>query len=266
MNSTYVLIILALLTVAGCSAPGDKPISESHNSSKDGTDFDEAHISRNSLDWPGRYSGVFPCRDCEGVEITISLGSDGSFSQVVERIGKSAPAANKSGQFDWHHDGRSIALEMASGDMQFYQVGENVLFAVDREGNRIGDADATAYSLEKHVNDPSIQDHKWLLVELRGQAIDIRENAQTPFLVLSSSGWQVKGNASCNGFFGSYALKSGNRITFSRNMGATAMQCPNMSIESAFMSVLALADNYAVADGVLSLNRARMAPLARFRQ
>ena len=47
-------------------------------------------------------------------------------------------------------------------------------------------------------------------------------------------------------------------------MGMTMRACPEMESEQTFMSVLQQADNYTIADGILSLNRARMAPLARF--
>ena len=43
------------------------------------------------------------------------------------------------------------------------------------------------------------------------------------------------------------------------------MACPDMQIADQFNQVLGKVDNYAIADGVLSLNKARMAPLARFR-
>jgi hypothetical protein len=38
-----------------------------------------------------------------------------------------------------------------------------------------------------------------------------------------------------------------------------------METEKLFMELLEMADNYTMADNVLSLNKARMAPLARFK-
>ena len=42
------------------------------------------------------------------------------------------------------------------------------------------------------------------------------------------------------------------------------MACPDMSMENQFIEVLGRADNYSILGDKLSLNKARMAPLARF--
>jgi heat shock protein HslJ len=63
---------------------------------------------------------------------------------------------------------------------------------------------------------------------------------------------------------GSYELREGDRITIGK-MAATLMACPDMQIADQLNQVLGTTDNYTIADGVLSLNKARMAPLARFR-
>lgn len=48
-------------------------------------------------------------------------------------------------------------------------------------------------------------------------------------------------------------------------MAVTMMACPDMRIERMFLEVLQVADNYSLSgDGQLSLNKARMAPLAQF--
>ena len=44
------------------------------------------------------------------------------------------------------------------------------------------------------------------------------------------------------------------------------MACPDMTVEQDFLEMLETVDSYAIgSDGTLSLNRARMAPLARFK-
>jgi heat shock protein HslJ len=42
------------------------------------------------------------------------------------------------------------------------------------------------------------------------------------------------------------------------------MACPDMELQDRFMKALEMADNYTIAENVLSLNKARMAPLAKF--
>ncbi|MFN3640898.1 MAG: META domain-containing protein, partial [Flavobacterium sp.] len=53
------------------------------------------------------------------------------------------------------------------------------------------------------------------------------------------------------------------RIKFSK-VASTMMACDDMDTEQEFAKVLETVDNYSLADGKLSLNKARMAPLARF--
>jgi heat shock protein HslJ len=47
-------------------------------------------------------------------------------------------------------------------------------------------------------------------------------------------------------------------------MASTMMACENMEMETTFMQTLQQVDNYAMKDNVLSLNRAKMAPLLKF--
>ena len=71
------------------------------------------------------------------------------------------------------------------------------------------------------------------------------------------------GNSGCNQFSGDYELSDGNRIRFSRVI-STKIACMDMTLEHRFLEVLANTDNYSLKNDTLSLNRERMAPLARF--
>ena len=102
----------------------------------------------------------------------------------------------------------------------------------------------------------------WKLVELMGAPVE-NKNGKEAFMVLSAQDNRVHGNYGCNNFTGSYKLEEGNRLSFSQ-MAGTMMMCPDMEVEQAFSEVLRLADNYNIVGDQLVLNRARMAPLARF--
>jgi len=75
----------------------------------------------------------------------------------------------------------------------------------------------------------------------------------------------VSGFGGCNSFGGSYTLDEATlRIRFER-MASTLRACvAGMDTEQALHDVLQTTDNYSLAGDQLSLNRARMAPLARF--
>lgn len=106
--------------------------------------------SRNSLDWPGTYSGILPCADCEGIETTIVLQSDNTFSYKANYLGKQQPLVVESkGGFTWDASGGKISLEGIKGETIQYLVGENKLFHLDMQGQRITGDLATKYELIK---------------------------------------------------------------------------------------------------------------------
>jgi copper homeostasis protein (lipoprotein) len=226
---------------------------------------DAAHNSRNSLDWPGTYLGTVPCADCEGIRTTVTLRADGSFERELLYLGKAETPKRDSGQFSWNDAGSVVTLALGDGSTQMYQVGENQLFHLDRAGKRIVGELADRYVLGRVARDARIEDRKWLLVEIMGQAYEPSEEGREAFLLLNSAEQRASGNNSCNNFFGGYVIETGSRIRFSANMGSTMMACPDAATEQSFMQALAEVDNYALDGDRLSLNRARMAPLLRFK-
>src|SRR5680860_1196807 len=53
------------------------------------SEFNEAHTSRNSLDWKGIYTGVLPSDDCEGIDTSISLNKDQTYLLKLRYLGTS---------------------------------------------------------------------------------------------------------------------------------------------------------------------------------
>lgn len=264
MHRKHLLGFSMLLLLGGC-AHYQLQTGEAQPAGPDGESNGEAavdgHNSRNSLDWAGTYSGILPCADCPGIETVVTLSSDGTYQRSMFYLEEAVSPLVDNGSFSWDESGNRIALDIGSDQVEQYQVEENQLSRLDIEGQRITGNLASYYVLAKHLNDPAIEDRRWRLVELRGQPVESTRGAA---LMLQAEGSVASGNASCNSFSGSYAIKGGQRISFGRHMTSTMMACPDMSIESAFFEVLRMVDNYSVGDDMLSLNRARMAPLARF--
>ena len=116
-------------------------------------------------------------------------------------------------------------------------------------------------------NEKGITEKHWKLIELNGNPVTLGIGQSEPYIILKDGEeHRFIGNGSCNNISGMYELGEHNRIKFSRGI-STLMACPNMEIESGLLKALESADNYTLsADGKLSLNRARMAPLARFEE
>jgi len=104
----------------------------------------------------------------------------------------------------------------------------------------------------------------WKLTELMGEPIVMTPGTKKEMhMVIKKQDNLVNGNGGCNSFTGSYTVLEGNRISFSKLAG-TKMACIDMEKETTFMEALQKADNYAIQGKILSLNKGRMAPLAKF--
>ena len=217
--------------------------------------------SQNSLDWEGVYSNVVPCADCEGIQTTIVLNKDMTYKRISRYLGKDMNFFTEEGSFSWDKEGAIITLEEINKDESpsKYLVGENKLVQYDMDGNSMEESIQKKYSLEKVSN---IIGKHWKLVELNGKEITSAEPKE-PYITFSVDNSRVNGSGNCNTFSGTYTLANGNRITFSP-LASTMMACMNMEIDAQLNQVLKMADNYAIKQDTLSLNRARMAPLAKF--
>lgn len=225
---------------------------------------DAAHTSRNALDWVGTYSGITPCADCEGIRTTVTLSQDGNFTRQRVYLGRSHAPQLDAGSFSWSASGNAVTLAASSESTQQFQVAENRLIQLDREGNRIKGDLADRYVLAKAIRDAGIEDQRWLLSELMGTTAQQGDEFREAYIEFDSAQGQATGNTSCNSFSGSYVLLHGGRIHFTGGFATTKMACPEMTVESGFLAALSRIDNYSVSGDKLSLNRARMAPLLVF--
>ena len=121
----------------------------------------------------------------------------------------------------------------------------------------------TAVNMDNQSNAPVLTDKYWKLAELNGQQVPSSGNNKEPHIIFKSEENRITGSGGCNSFHGSFELKDSNRIVLSK-IAATKMACPDMDIEDRFFKVLETVDNYNLTENTLVLNRAQMAPLARF--
>ncbi len=102
---------------------------------------DATHNSRNSLDWEGTYKGLLPCADCKGIETTVTLNSNGTYTLDQLYIGRPSGYFKQEGTFTWSDDGGTITLNQSNSTaVGTYVVGEGRLFAL-LNGNTKDDGD-----------------------------------------------------------------------------------------------------------------------------
>ena len=222
--------------------------------------------SATSLDWAGTYNGTLPCADCEGIVTTLTLNADLTYEQTNLYLGKSTDKFRDKGKFTWNDLGSIVTLEGVLDRPAKFQVAENRLIQLDMQGKPITGNLADKYILEKQgsdLTDAALTGKRWKLVELNGAPVKANDQDSPSFIEFQKEENKVNGFAGCNNFFGNYELKEGNRISFSK-MASTMMACPDLAPEQELFKVFETADNYTIYGDELSLNKARMAPLAKF--
>lgn len=255
------LMLIALLSIFSCNSDKKQKNQDSELESTEINQPVTGDNSQNSLDWDGVYQGTIPCADCEGIATVLILNRDFSYVHKTKYLGKSDSIYESSGSFKWDATGSIIKLKGDNEEIVQFKVGENQLFKLDQEGKVISGNLSEKYILKK--DDTDITEKYWKLVELNGIPITVADGEREAFLILKTEENRAHGNGGCNSFNGSYELKEGNQISFSK-MATTLMACPALDKEQQFMKVIEMADNYNATDTTLVLNKARMAPLARF--
>ncbi|MCC5921050.1 MAG: copper resistance protein NlpE [Cyclobacteriaceae bacterium] len=156
-ESYYILLLFGILFfLFGCHNSQPSGLDETEREKTfitDRSDEDKTysspadnHNSRIALDWDGVYQGVLPCADCEGIEMRIELMQNGQYQMIWAYLPSDKKMTDQ-GEFEWDDKGRSVMLS-SSKDLQF-QVGENRLFKLDRNGRRIEGEISDRYILEK---------------------------------------------------------------------------------------------------------------------
>lgn len=253
------ILLAIVILLSGCQTQN----TTFSNSSKEMGDTAGTHTSQNSIDWDGTYRGVLPCSGCTGIESTITLNKNGTFVWKRKYLGKSDSVFEATGKFSWNDKGNIVTLTPSlEGSPSQYFVGEGYLNQLDGMGAKASGAQANRYLLTK--SNYEILEKYWKLTELNGRPIAIDTTfIKEPHIIFKESNSRVVGNGGCNNISGEYQIENMNRISFSK-MISTKMACTRMELEGEFLETLQKVDNFNVAGDTLILNKARMAPLAKF--
>nr|WP_214647226.1 copper resistance protein NlpE [Acinetobacter sp. ANC 5414] len=105
-----------------------------------------------SLDWAGKYKGVFPCADCEGIETELELKADKTYELTQEYLGKGKGNEFKvKGIFSFDPDNPSVIRLDKAGENRNFFIGENFVEARDMNTGKPMDSKLN-YKLQKDLN------------------------------------------------------------------------------------------------------------------
>lgn len=162
MKKTALVFALSTFALTACSKPTDNvadkveqtPPATATATPSNSTPVPDAHNSQNSLDWHGKYKGMLPCADCEGIETELKLNPDSTYELEEEyKGGKSLGKENKvTGKFSFDASGSMITLDQAANGRKFF-VGENYIESRDRTTGEVLDKTlAERFKLQKDVD------------------------------------------------------------------------------------------------------------------
>ncbi len=243
----YIPLLSLLLVLLACAQ------TKSH--------VDTEHNSMNALDWNGRYYGQLSCATCSGMDVNITLNSDLTFHMTVINLDKPEKVYHTEGTFIWNKNGSIIELSSTIDQVaKRYKVIEGGLVIVDDKDQVVSVQDSMLFK-----NDLTITGREWLLFEIQGKKLKFDKSSVQPNLVLDENG-KVRGTTGCNQYHGDYTTSGGMTLRFGP-MATTKMFCSElMDLETAFLEVFQQCDNYTISGDTLSLNKGKMAALAKFVQ
>ncbi|SMO70478.1 Uncharacterized lipoprotein NlpE involved in copper resistance [Saccharicrinis carchari] len=221
----------------------------------------DTHSAQNALDWEGTYYGVTPCASCPGIETELTLTADLNYVLTRLYLEEDESEYTLEGKFSWK--GNNIELEEADKDSSpvIFKVEENQVRQLDRQGKAIEGELASHYVLTKNGN-LNVENKRWELKELNGKAVE--GSAETHYIIFHSKENRIEAKANCNNLLFDYTIRHQFQLITSPG-AATLISCPeDDGMEREFIDAISTADNLSVTETTLSLNKARMAPLAKF--
>ena len=301
MRKHYFISAILFFILVSCQKQNNKETTLTNDSiiKSDGDTIDtiDKHTSQNSLDYLGVYKGVLPCADCEGIQTTITLNENLTYSIKTQYLGKGAKVFEQNGMYKWHDKVNILVLGDSENVPRYYFVGENMLTQLDMSGKKITGDLADNYQLNKEISsletitnseesptseklnnrmvvktvikevDPAegkftLAKTKWRLIELNGNKIR-RKGNKSYFIKLNSNDGKFNGYAGCNTFSGNYVMPSPRALAFT-NIVSTRMACTNMELETQVLAMLETVDNYRIKSDILYLRKTKMTTIAKF--
>ena len=143
MKKIFILVCsCALLAACNNSAKTNKSAGADSTS----IEVTDIHNAENSLDYEGTYKGVFPAADCPGIETTLTLNPDKTFSLHSVYIDRDSSFDEK-GTYTLKDN--LLTLNEEGGELSYYKVEENHLRKLTMDKQEITGELADNYVLNK---------------------------------------------------------------------------------------------------------------------
>lgn len=148
-NLLFCGVVAALtLSLASCNSATKGSDNAEATADSVTVEAEPASAASAAFDKAGVYTGVIPCADCSGIETTLELRADGTYSLTEIYKDKKDGRFESSGKFQW--DAAASCITVGEGDdMISYIVEGDHLIMLDRDGQRVTGELADHYVLTK---------------------------------------------------------------------------------------------------------------------
>lgn len=143
MKTTAILLVTAALLASCSGQKKEQTATEQQNVTT--VQAPDMHNAENALDYQGTYKGTIPAADCPGINVTLTLGNDGTFEEIYEYIERDTFTSKGT----YTVKVNTLTTVSETNDTTYYKVEENRLRMLDREQNLIGGELADKYILNK---------------------------------------------------------------------------------------------------------------------
>lgn len=149
------LLILAAVTLLTACSGGKQQKTATAETSGSGLQptariVPDMHNAENALDYQGTYKGVFPCADCPGIEIELTLHDDNTYTMKSSYMDRSEEPIQQTGSYSV--EGNLLKLRANSMGLsmpEYYKVEENRLRRLNADKQPVTGELADKYILTK---------------------------------------------------------------------------------------------------------------------
>ncbi len=82
------------------------------------------------------YFGVLPCADCMGIETFVKLEENNTYTQQITYLDTDKPVFKEKGKFKWCAKSRLLTLISNKNDTTRFEVGENNITLLGKDGKK----------------------------------------------------------------------------------------------------------------------------------
>ena len=291
----YILLLgFIIIVIFGCQ---QQTKNNSNSKVAKETTAANATNAKNAIDLSGIYKGILPCADCDGLETEITINENATFCLKTKYQGKGNKVFEQKGTFTWNKAGNIIIFSGIKNAPNKYFVSKNRITQLDMSGKKIVGSLTKAYILSKQAIDTTtietadlskstvnlnnrmeattviqkvnpavgkstLAETTWKLIVLNKKIV-VQNGRKPYFLKLNSKDGKFSAYIGCKAIIGRYVMASANTLAFSE-VGPTKKTCPNLLLETNFITMLEKTNSYVLDKETLTLYGKGKVTLARF--